>query len=73
MAIPGPYSQIFEVCGSPESLPGHSLEDILTQVPGEQTEREKLPVREAMVRSEASGLLVTTFQLLDGLLWLCKL
>jgi hypothetical protein len=28
------YSQIFEVCGSSKSLPGDSLEGILTQVPG---------------------------------------
>lgn len=39
------YSQIFEVCGSPESLSGHSLEIILTQVPGGQTEKERVPVR----------------------------
>lgn len=57
MTNPSPYSQIFEVCGSPESLPGHSLERILTQVPGGQTEKEWVPVRGVTVRREVTGLI----------------
>lgn len=56
MTIPSLYSQIFEVCGSPESLSGHSLERILTQVPGGQTKKERVPVRGVMVRREVTGL-----------------
>lgn len=53
--MPSLYSQIFEVCGSSESLSGHSLERILTQVPGGQTETKRVPVRGVMVRSEVTG------------------
>ena len=58
MTIPSLYSQIFEVCGSPKSLPGHSLEKILTQVPGGTNREKRLPVRRVMViRREVAGLM----------------
>lgn len=33
LSLPGPYSQIFEVCGSTKSLSGDGLDGVLTQVP----------------------------------------
>lgn len=56
MTTPSLYSQIFEVCGSPESLPGHSLERILTQVPeGTNRGREGTSQRVMVIKREVAG------------------